>query len=111
MNITNLHEEQAFDESLFLQFSKTFEARSMYELNREIMNFEASHPHLTLVTFDDFSKSMPVYGKYLFSDKKYHYRELLYTFKIFREVRYYEPDPMLYKWLTRIDSFAYSRKI
>jgi hypothetical protein len=109
MNSTNFH-DFADDDPLFLRFSKTFESRSQVELNNEITQFEASHPHLTLVTFDDFTKEVLVYGNYLFSDKKKHYRELLYTFKIFREIRYYEPDPLLYKWLERIDTFAISRK-
>jgi hypothetical protein len=112
MNVSNLHSqsENAKISVLFIKYSKIFEAKSLYKLNKKINDFEESHPHLTLVTFDDFTKTVPVYGKYVFSDDAYRYSELIYTYKIYKEVRYYTPDPDLANWLNAMDEFASFRK-
>lgn len=79
-------------------------------MNKKIREFETTHPNLMFVIFDDFTRTVPVSGKYLFSDNSHRYSELLYQFKKYREIRYYEPEPYLAEWLTKIDEFAQSRK-
>ncbi len=62
MNLINSHNwcEDASDEPLFIEFSKIFEDKTLYGLNEKIRQFEATHPHLTLVSSDDFSESESV---------------------------------------------------
>ena len=111
MNTSNYNlNEDAVDDPLFVRFSKVFEDTSLYRLNNKIRKFEASHFHLTLVSVDDFTKIIPVTGEYLFSDRSYRYSELVYKFTLYREIRYYEPDPKLVEWLTKLDEFAKSRR-
>ena len=112
MNASNYYDryEDAVDEPLYAKFSKVFEDKSLYKLNKKIKEFEAARPRLTLVSFGDFTRTVPVTGKYLFSDGSQRYYELLYEFKIHKEIRYYYPRPDLVEWLSRIDEFAEWRK-
>ncbi len=108
MSLLNSHNwcEDAPDEPLFIKFSKIFEDKTLYGLNKKIKQFEAAHPHLTLISSDDYAKDFPVFGNYLFSDKDRHYFELKYRFRTYKEVRFYEPDSDLADWLRRIDEFG-----
>ncbi|HDZ16717.1 hypothetical protein LCGC14_1152090 [marine sediment metagenome] len=54
---------------------------------------------------EDFSQEIPVLGEPLFVDGKYLYRELLYKYKKFKHLRYYQPDKELVEWLNMIDEF------
>ena len=49
---------------------------SLHRFNQKIRKFESTHPHLTLVSFDNFSKTIPVTNEYLFSDTTHRYSEL-----------------------------------
>ncbi len=112
MSLLNSHNwcEDAPDEPLFIKFSKIFEDKTLYGLNGKIRQFEAAHPHLKLVSSDDYAKKFPVFGNYLFSDKDRHYFELKYRYRTYKEVRYYELDPDLADWLRRIDEFRGLRR-
>ena len=112
MNASNYYDryEDAIDEPLYAKFSKVFEDKSLYKLNKKIKEFEAARPQLTLVSFGDFTRTVPVTGKYLFSDGSQRYYELLYEFKIHKEIRYYEPRHDLVEWLSRVDEFAEWKK-
>jgi len=112
VNASNFYHqnEDALDDPLFIKFSKVFADNSLHRLNRKIRAFETTHPNLRFVSFDDFTRMVPVTGKYLFSDNSHRYSELLYKFKNYREIRYYEPEPYLAEWLTKIDEFAQTRK-
>ena len=112
MNASNYYDmyEDSIDEPLYAKFSKVFEDKSLYKLNKKIKEFEATRPQLTLVSFGDFTRTVPVTGKYLFSDGSQRYYELLYEFKIHKEIRYYDPRPNLVEWLSKIDEFAEWKK-
>ena len=112
MNESNFYQqsEDALDDPLFIKFSKIFADSSLHRLNKMIREFETAHPNLTLVSFDDFTRCVPVTGEYLFSDESHRYSELLYKFKLYREIRYYQPEPLLAEWLNSIDEFTQSRK-
>lgn len=112
MNASNYYDkyEDAVDEPLYAKFSKVFEDKSLYKLNKKIKEFEAARPQLRLVSFGDFTRTVPVTGKYLFSDGSQRYYELLYEFKIHKEIWYYDPRPDLVEWLSRIDEFAEWKK-
>jgi len=107
LSLLNSHNwcEDAPDESLFIKFSRIFEDKTLYGLNEKIRQFEAAHPHLTLVSSDEYAKDFPVFGNYLFSDKDRHYFELKYRFRKYEGVGYYEPDSDLADWLGRVDEF------
>ena len=113
MNTLNFshQNEDALDSPLFIKFSKIFADNSLYQLNKKISEFETTHPNLTFVSFDDFTRTVPITGEYLFSDKSHRYSKLLYMFKSYREIRYYEPEPSLAEWLTEIDEFAKSEEL
>ncbi len=90
---------------MFLRFSKTLRNNSLFKLNKEIEEFERTHPQLKLVLVENIDKRIPILGKSLFSDEKNIYHELKYEFTKYGAVFYYEPDPDLAKWLTMIDEF------
>jgi hypothetical protein len=98
--------EDSISEALFLKFSKVFEASSLYKFNKKIKEFETTHPNLSFVGFADLTRTVPITGKYMFSDESHRYSELLYAYKLHREIRCYEPHPVLAEWLAKIDEFA-----
>ena len=112
MNESNFYQqsEDALDDPLFIKFSKVFADNSLHRLNKKIRQFETTHPNLKFVSFDDFTRDVPVTGDILFSDKSHRYSELLYKFKNYREIRYYDPEPLLAEWLNSIDEFTQLRR-
>ena len=111
MSYLNSQFEDDNSAPLFLKFSKVFEATSLHEFNRKIRKFESTHLRLTLVSYDNFTKTIPVTEEYLFSDTSHRYFKLLYTYKKYREIRYYRPNPDLAEWLATIDDFTKSKKL
>lgn len=105
MTLLNLSDEfgDSNSEAPFLKFSKVFEASSLYKFNKKIKEFETTRPHLSFAGFVDLTRTVPVTGRYLFSDESHRYSELLYVFKLHREIRYYEPHPNLAECLAKID--------
>ncbi len=90
---------------IFLRFSKTLRSYSLFKLNKEIEEFERTHPLLKLVHIENTDKKIPVLGKSLFSDEQNNYRELKYEFTKYGAIFFYEPEPDLAEWLTMIDEF------
>ncbi len=72
-----------------------FKAKNEYLLIKGIQNFERHHPFLTLVSVEDLDEWISVLGQPLFTDEKQLYRELLYRFKRYKQIRYYQPDKAL----------------
>ncbi len=99
-----------YDNPVWLRFNFLFTSNHIYTLTCDIKDFEAKHPFLTLVLTDDLDKVISVLGDPLFVDGKFLYRELLYKFKRFRHLRYYQPHPALEEWLSMIDEFSEYRK-
>jgi len=78
MTLLNLSDgfEGSISETLFLKFSKVFEASSLYKLNKKIRAFETARPRLSFAGFADFTRIVPVTGKYLFSYGAQRYLDL-----------------------------------
>ncbi|KKK85105.1 hypothetical protein LCGC14_2776620 [marine sediment metagenome] len=92
---TNLLFEDSEDHLDWIDFFFIFEAKNEYLLNKCIQTFEKSHPFLTLVSVEDLDNWISVLGQPLFTDEKQLYRELLYQFKRYKQIRYYQPDKAL----------------
>jgi len=62
--------EDGYDSPIWLGFNFTFRAKNLYFLNKIIIQFEAQHPFLTLVSVDSLNEEISVVGDPLFVDGK-----------------------------------------
>ncbi len=107
---TTLFFEDEYEIPDWVNFSFIFKAKNEYLLNKNIQNFEKHHPFLTLVSLEILDEWISVLGEPLFTDEKQLYRELLYRFKKYKHLRYYQPEENLVMFLNMLDEFSKWRK-